>query len=82
MLEAHRILAEREWLERANAIGETLAHLADEGPDGANWLVENPYRPTPDLMIGCGGVLHFLARLSSVGTRSWGMPLMPESLVS
>ena len=77
LLEGYQVLGEAEWLSRAKAIGATLASLASETSQGSSWLVENPYRPTPDLMIGCGGVLHFLARLSTNGDHSFAPPLMP-----
>lgn len=77
LLEAHRVLDEPEWLDRAQAIGRVLACLAREAPDGASWLVENPYQPTPDLMIGSGGVVHFLARLTHGPDPAFRLPLMP-----
>jgi serine/threonine protein kinase len=79
LLEAHRVLGEVEWLDRARAMGVALAGLAGSSADGSNWLVENPYRPTPDLMIGTTGVLHFLARLSAVDP-TFGPPLMPSAV--
>jgi hypothetical protein len=63
-LEAYRAFTEPEWLERAEHIGATLTALARVDDTGASWLVENPYTPTADLMIGCGGVVHFLTRLA------------------
>lgn len=80
LLDAHNILGEREWLDRARVIGSLLAQLAREAPNGASWLVENPFQPTPDLMIGCAGVVHFLARLSSGPDPTFRFPLMPSHL--
>jgi serine/threonine protein kinase len=80
-LEAHRVLGGEEWLQRAEKVGDTLARLARVDSFGARWLVENPFEPTPDLMIGCTGVAHFLGRLGD-RKRDWGMPLVPDPLTS
>lgn len=77
LLEAYRVLREDEWLQRANRLGTLLSHLARRDAKGASWLVENPYQPTPDLMIGSGGIVHFLARLQHVADEGFTMPLMP-----
>jgi hypothetical protein len=80
-LEAYQAFGEQEWWQRASRIGQTIIALAREDSHGASWLVENPYTPTPDLMIGCGGVVHFLARLAIVEhftTLSSAPPLMLE----
>ncbi|MBN3815595.1 protein kinase/lanthionine synthetase C family protein [Paraburkholderia sp. Se-20369] len=76
LIEAHRVLGEEVWRARARSIGEVLALLGRREIGGASWLVENPYHPTSDLMIGCAGVVHFLARLEVVDP-SFSMPLMP-----
>jgi serine/threonine protein kinase len=81
LLEAHRVLGETEWLDRAKAIGVALVGLAARSADGTSWLVENPYRPTPDLMIGTAGVLHFLARLTVLDS-TFGPPLLPAGKTS
>lgn len=63
-LETAYVLREEVWLERAARIGEVLLELAREGDNGGiTWLVEDPFRATADLMIGCAGVAHFLLRL-------------------
>ena len=77
MLEAHRVLGEQEWRDRADAIGTSLADLAREAPDGASRWCENPYTPTPDLMIGCAGVVHLLAR-PATRRGPFSPPLLPE----
>jgi hypothetical protein len=79
-LDAYRLLHEDEWLGRALAIGSLLANLARKGESGASWLVENPYVPTPDLMIGNAGVVHFLARLSRLDD-TFDAPLSPPVTV-
>jgi lantibiotic modifying enzyme len=80
LLEAYRVLGEQEWLDRARAVGVTLAGLAGSSAGGTSWLVENPYRPTADLMVGAGGVLHFLARLTSHRDAAFGPPLLPPTV--
>ncbi len=75
MLNAHHLLDEREWLDRALSIGEIIYALAHDENSQAAWLVENPFHPTADLMIGCSGVAHFLARLSAGSSAQFGMPL-------
>ncbi len=82
LLEAHRVTHEDEWLRRAETLGTLLSHLARRDSKGASWLVENPYQPTPDLMIGNAGVIHFLARLQCVSQTGFGMPLMPGKEVA
>lgn len=77
LLEAYRVLGEAEWLHRARAIGVALNGLAGGSAAGTSWLAENPYRPTPDLMIGTSGVLHFLARLTACDDATFGPPLLP-----
>jgi serine/threonine protein kinase len=63
-LEAARVLGDDIWLDRAARVGEVLLELAREDSAGVAWLVEDPFRATADLMIGCAGVAHFLLRLS------------------
>ncbi|HEY8418004.1 MAG TPA: lanthionine synthetase LanC family protein [Limnochordales bacterium] len=75
-LEAHRVLGEPEWRERAAHIAATLYHLRRTTETGAvSWLVEDPHVPTADLMVGCGGVLHFLMRFAGA-ERAGGFPLL------
>lgn len=62
-LEAAFVLGEDIWLDRAARIGEILLELAREDGNGIAWLVEDPFRATADLMLGCAGVAHFLLRL-------------------
>ena len=77
-LEASRVLREDEWRDRAASIAADLLTLARAGADGGlSWLAEDPYRPTPDLMVGYGGILHFLLRLK-LSDRGTGYPLLLE----
>jgi lantibiotic modifying enzyme len=75
-LEAHRVLDDSVWRERAVELGDVLVELAAGTPsDGVTWLVEDPFRPTADLMVGCGGVAHALLRLA-LGPEATGPPLL------
>lgn len=76
LLEASQVLGEDEWSARAARLALSLEALARREAGGACWLVENPFQPTADLMIGCGGVAHFLARLAQAPELSYGMPLL------
>lgn len=64
-LEAARVLGDPTWRTRAELLGGILVNLARDDPSaGTTWLVEDPFRPTGDLMVGCGGVAHALLRLA------------------
>jgi hypothetical protein len=64
-LEAERVLQNRSWRERAESLGDVIVNLAAGAPPHpATWLVEDPFRPTGDLMVGCGGVALALLRLA------------------
>ncbi|MBM3578881.1 MAG: hypothetical protein FJX40_14820 [Alphaproteobacteria bacterium] len=63
-VEAARVLGEEVWLDRAARIADVMLELTREDENGGiSWLVEDPFRATADLMLGCGGVAHFLLRL-------------------
>ena len=74
-IEAARLLGEREWQTRARIIGAVLSSLARQEKDQTTWLVENPHVATADLMGGCAGLIHFLARLTEPG-QNLGFPLL------
>ncbi|KYC41419.1 hypothetical protein WA1_22260 [Scytonema hofmannii PCC 7110] len=79
-LEAARILGDRQWLERAENIAKTLIALRQETDRSSiTWLVENLYQPTADLMIGAGGIIHFLLRLS-LQAEKIGFPLLLDPI--
>jgi lantibiotic modifying enzyme len=78
-LEAARVLGEPRWLNRAERIATVLLQLSRITEGGATWLVENPFHPTADLMVGCGGVAHFLLRFAE-GHESLGAPLLVDPL--
>jgi serine/threonine protein kinase len=65
-LEAARVLGGSEWENRANWIAELLTKMAHRREDGSiYWLTECAEFPTADLMVGMGGVLHFLLRIQN-----------------
>jgi serine/threonine protein kinase len=75
-LEAATILDDNRWRWKAEEIASTVTALAQCHPQGdLTWLVEDPFVSTADLMIGCGGVLHFLARVHD-GGRNLTFPLL------
>lgn len=74
-LQAWRVLGEPEWLDRARAIGATLTALRRTRDGMTCWAAEDVHPATADLMIGSGGVIHFLARLYSDDRGRLGMPL-------
>jgi lantibiotic modifying enzyme len=79
-LEAHRVLGDRRWRQRADGVADVLWALRRSSKSGgAAWLVESPYAPTADLMVGCGGVVHFLLRASTPGS-TMGLPLLLDPL--
>ena len=77
-LEAGRVLGDPRWYDRAEVIAKTLIHLCRRtGTGSATWLVEDPHIATADLMVGSGGVLHFLLRLALEG-KQIGFPLLED----
>jgi serine/threonine protein kinase len=81
-LEAARVLNDSYWLARATWIMQLLNHLRRERRSGsAIWLVEEPNEPTADLMVGCGGVVHFLLRFGQ-GPADIGFPMLLDAVRS
>lgn len=75
-LEAHRVLGDVEWQQRADWIAQVIMHMAKKHPEhGPYWLVQHERQPTPDFMIGNSGVIHFLLRYCYPETISF--PLLP-----
>jgi Lanthionine synthetase C-like protein len=75
-LEAAAILEDTRWLRRAEEIASVIIALAHgHEDDDLTWLVEDPFTPCADLMIGCSGVIHFLARFIG-GGRNVSFPLL------
>jgi serine/threonine protein kinase len=81
-LEGARILSDARWKRQAETIASTLLTLARRCPNGnLMWLVEDPYIPTGDLMVGSAGVLHFLARLLA-NDDALGFPLLLDPVTN
>lgn len=75
-LEAARVLDEPVWLTRAASIVSAMLDLARHHPGSAlAWLVDDPFEPTADLMVGVGGVAHALLRFA-YPQLSFGPPLL------
>lgn len=76
-LEANRLLHEKKWYDNAYRIIKILNSTYKTGPSqGFTWLVDDPYLPTADLMIGSGGVLYFMLQFYS--NSKIGFPLLSE----
>lgn len=74
-LEAHRILGDAIWQERADWIAQVIMHLRKSHRKyGTFWLVEDEREPVPNFMTGNSGILHFLMRYCN--TENIGLPLM------
>ncbi len=75
-LDAFRILDDEEWLERAQSVAHTIITLGRSGRSGGlTWTVEDPTVFTADMMVGSGGILHFLLRVHLRGS-CLGFPLL------
>lgn len=74
-LEAHRLLGDAIWQERATWIAQVIMHLRkSHRKHGAFWLVEDEREPVPNFMTGNSGVLHFLLRYCN--PEKVGLPLI------
>jgi hypothetical protein len=81
-LQAWRILGDERWLARATRVGDILLRLRRESARGGlTWLVEDPFKATGDLMVGCAGIAHFLLRLSIPAT-GLSFPLLPDGALT
>jgi serine/threonine protein kinase len=59
-LEAGRVLGDNEFYRRADNISSVLLHLKrNTNNRSISWIVEDPYFPTADLMVGSSGIIHF-----------------------
>lgn len=77
LLEAAQALGEPAWRDKAVILAGTIVHLGHRCADASLvWLAEDPVAPTADLMVGMGGIAHFLARLGE-GGEQLGFPLLP-----
>jgi serine/threonine protein kinase/rhamnogalacturonyl hydrolase YesR len=74
-LTAYATTGKEEWRQRAQWIAEVVGRLRIQPNEELNfWLMENPEFATADLLVGNGGILHFLARL---GHPELKFPLLP-----
>jgi hypothetical protein len=79
-LEAGRVLDSRRWTRRAEAMRDVLWALRRSSTSGGStWLVESPSVATADLMVGCGGIVHFFLR-ASLPAAGIGLPLLLDPL--
>jgi hypothetical protein len=65
LLEGWRVAGDKRWLAESKRIDGLLEAMPVEVSGGLAWMAENLHRPTADLMVGGGGVLHFLLRLDN-----------------
>ena len=64
-LEAYRVLKHKKWYDRAKRIADLLISLSrEQNKHSLTWLVEGENFPTADLMIGSGGIIHFLLKFA------------------
>lgn len=76
-LEAAETLGESAYRDKAATLAGTIVHLGNHCADGGVvWLSEDPTAATADLMVGMGGIAHFLARLGGRG-KELSFPLLP-----
>lgn len=75
MLEGYAFLGDEELYERGLRIAADIADLAEPDGDGYAWKVESLYSHDVDLMTGCAGVIHMLARASCADRTYFGLPL-------
>ena len=73
-LNAARVLDDRQFHQKAVSIAEALQHLGQTRGGGMSWMTEEIGMPTADLMVGSGGIVHFLLQLASSGQL--GFPLL------
>ncbi|TDW97083.1 serine/threonine protein kinase [Dinghuibacter silviterrae] len=74
-LDAHRATGNKTWLDRAKWIEGLLWQMYSSNDKGdIFWLLTNYRFPTPELMLGNAGVLHFLMRCASPVNAS--LPLL------
>lgn len=77
-LEAHRVLGDRVWRDRAEEVATLLEGISMTATNGGVfWLAEHPEIATADFMVGNAGIIDFLARLH-VGEQRLQHPLLPK----
>ncbi|WP_300532018.1 lanthionine synthetase LanC family protein [Maricaulis sp.] len=76
LLEGHDVLGDEVMQEQGVAFAGLLAELAVPMSRGSAWHVENAHAFEPDLMTGCAGVVHALARAGTADRSDLSMPLL------
>lgn len=62
-LEAHRVLKEDQWMERAGLMAQVIMQLKREHVRyGPYWIVEDESQPVANFMLGNAGILYYLFR--------------------
>jgi serine/threonine protein kinase len=61
-LEAYRVLGSEEWKSRAGWIAALFTNLRWRRNGGCSWKADDNDFQTADLLVGTGGIIHFLAR--------------------
>lgn len=68
MLEAHRILGDQQWYQRAGWIATFLNHYYRRPADDViSWYTDATPIATPSLLLGNCGIIHFLLRYNHPG---------------
>jgi hypothetical protein len=73
--EASQVFDNGEWVQRATWITKALLGMKKLARDDFSyWLVDDTQSVTADLMVGMGGILHYLLRCHSPGLI--GLPML------
>jgi lantibiotic modifying enzyme len=71
-LEAGATAENEKWQERSQWVAHMLIHMRNASNRSTKyWLTENIEFPTSDLMVGEGGIIHFLMRYAFPGRLSY-----------
>ncbi|MBW8686334.1 lanthionine synthetase LanC family protein [Chitinophaga rhizophila] len=80
-LEAHQILGDNIWWQRADWIAQHILHLKNIHPlHGAYWITQHERQPFATFGAGLGGVLHFLIRY--LHPEKVSFPMLPRKEVN
>jgi lantibiotic modifying enzyme len=78
LMEGFEVLGDPEFRDASLRIAGVLTDLSIPADAGITWKVESPYTNETDLMGGCAGIVHFLARIRA--GAGFGMPLQPSTI--
>lgn len=74
-IEAYKITKNIKWLQTSSNIANDLLALSEEhGSNSIMWSTVKPQSRTADLMVGQGGIIHFLLRF--LDPDSFSFPLL------